>query len=326
MNRTWSAALLLVCVVLLCGCEKRAGSTAPAARGKLAIVATLFPLYDIARTVGGERVDVTLLLPPGVEPHSFQPRPDDLVRMRASDIFLYTNRYMEPWALALAGNLAAEKLLLVDASTGVTFLKGEGVGHGAGADAPAGDEHRHHSHENGAGMDPHIWLDFGNAAIMVDNIAAALSQRDPAGKEYYRARAVEYRARLDRLDRDYRAALSHCDATTLLHGGHYTFGYLAARYGLRYRSAAAVNADAEPTPATLVELVRLVRTLGLRHVYSEELLSPRVAEMIAREAGVTVLMLHGAHNVSREEFSAGITFPALMEKNLASLKTGLGCR
>jgi zinc transport system substrate-binding protein len=112
----------------------------------------------------------------------------------------------------------------------------------------------------------------------------------------------------------------------LLQGGHLAFGYLAERYGLDYRAATAVNPDAEPTPARIAELVRQVRTHRLRYVFSEELVSPRLAETIARETGAGVLPLNAAHSVSREEFAGGVTFLALMERNLANLATGLGCR
>ena len=306
--------IALLLPLLACSCSRREVAAPTDSGAKVTVVATLFPLYDFTRTIGGERVSVTLLLPPGMEAHNFQPTPDDTIRVSRADIFLYTNAYMEPWALKFAGSLSSGRLMLVDASKGVTFLKsGRDAGH---------DGH----HDHGAGMDPHIWLDFGNAQLMADTIAAALTARDPAGREYYAANAASLKARLTSLDNDFRSGLTNCARTTFLHGGHYAFGYLAHRYGLAYESAAAVNADAEPTPARLVELVKKVRTLGLKHVFSEELLSPRVAEIIARETGVSVLMLHGAHNISREDFAAGTSFEKLMRGNLESLRQGLQCR
>jgi zinc transport system substrate-binding protein len=152
-----------------------------------------------------------------------------------------------------------------------------------------------------------------------------MGARDPANKDFYAANAVAYKTELKRLDEQYRAGLSSCGKKTFLHGGHYTFGYLARRYGLQYESSAAVNADAEPTPAKLIALVKQVRAMGLKHVFSEELLSPRVSEMIAKETGTSVLLLHGAHNISRDDFDRGVTFVDLMNRNLANLRTGLEC-
>jgi len=150
--------------------------------------------------------------------------------------------------------------------------------------------------------------------------------KDPANREYYTARAAHYKAELNKLDDEYKSGLSTCGKKVFLHGGHYAFGYLAKRYGLQYQAASAVNADAEPTPSKLAELVKLMRATGLKYVYSEELLSTRSAYTIAKETGATVLMLHGAHNISKDDLAKGVTFISLMKKNLENLRTGLECR
>ncbi|MFH1029099.1 MAG: zinc ABC transporter substrate-binding protein [Pseudomonadota bacterium] len=128
------------------------------------------------------------------------------------------------------------------------------------------------------------------------------------------------------LDADFSAGLANCDKRIFIHGGHYAFGYLAARYGLTYRSAQAVNPDAEPTPSTIAQLLKLVKSNGLKYVYAEELVSPRISEVIAKETGVKILMLHGAHNISKNDLAGGATFIGLMRKNLEQLRLGLACR
>ncbi len=316
MRKTFVLAVVLVCLAFLCSCHKK--EAAKPEKKKLTVVTTLFPLYDFVRAVGGERVDVALLMPPGVEPHSFEPKPEDIVKVNRADLFVFTNAYMEPWAKSFIDSLPAGKATtIVDSSKGVTFIK---AGPQEENESEHGGEHHHHG-----GMDPHIWLDFANAQIMVDNISNALIASDPAGRDYYSARAAAYKRELKELDDAYRSGLADCRKRVLLHGGHYAFGYLARRYGLEYRSAAAVNADAEPTPAKLAELVRLMRADGLKYVFSEELLSPRSAETIAKETGAKVLLLHGAHNISKDDFAKGATFISLMKKNLANLRTGLEC-
>jgi zinc transport system substrate-binding protein len=175
-------------------------------------------------------------------------------------------------------------------------------------------------------MDPHVWLDLGNAARMVDTILAGFVARDPADRSYFETNAAAYRRKLLDLDRRYKSTLGNCGTRTLLHGGHYAFGYLARRYGLDYMAATGVTADSEPTPARLAELVKKVRSLGLKAIFAEELVSPRVAETIADETGAQVLKLHAGHNISRDELARGVTFPLLMEDNLATLAKGLQCR
>lgn len=320
MNRT-SLLLLLFLLggnLLLAACSRQEPEAPPAAAAsprKLQVVTTLFPLYDFARAVGGDHADVTLLLPPGVEPHSFDPRPEDLIRISRADLFVYTHPAMEPWAVRLNQRLDAARVSIVDASTGTRLLQVTSNGH----------EHEH-GHEHGDAIDPHLWLDFDNAAIMVGNLAGAMAAADPQQRAFYLTNAAAYQAQLRELDTSYRATLANCSSKILLQGGHFAFGYLAKRYGLDYRAAAAVSPDAEPTPAKMAELVRQMRIHRLKHLFSEELVSPRLAVAIARETGATILPLHAGHNVSREELADGTTFPAIMKRNLDHLATGLQCR
>src|SRR6185369_12679987 len=191
------------------------------------------------------------------------------------------------------------------------------------------DEHGHEEkgrHHHAGGMDPHIWLDFANAQVMVDNIASAMSVKDFKNRNYYMDNATALKVALGKLDAKYKSGLSNCAKRTFLQGGHFTFGYLANRYDLHYQSASALNAEAEPSPARLIALVKQLKANGLKYVFSEELLSPRVAEMIARESGASILPLHGAHNISKDDLNSGVTFIDLMKKNLANLRTGLECR
>lgn len=287
---------------------------------KVRVVTTLFPIYDFTRNIGGDKVEVALILPPGMEAHSFDPKPDDIIRINKADLFIYSNRYMEPWAADITNSLDSGKTLVVDSSRGTRLLKaGRDVEHSH--DGGGGSEHH-----NGEGMDPHIWLDFGNAQIMVDNILAGLIAKDPKNREFYTANATAYKAKLSELDKKFRTGLAVCEKRVFLHGGHFAFGYLAARYGLRYESAYAITADAEPSPAKVAELIRRIRTNGLHYVYTEELVEPRVAETIARETGVAVLKLHGAHNISRDDLANGATFLSLMDQNLKNLRMGMQCR
>jgi zinc transport system substrate-binding protein len=308
--------VLALVVPLVAACQK--GREPAAGPKKLQVVTTLFPLYDFVRTIGGDRVEVRLLLPPGVEPHNFEPRPEDIVLLNRADIFVYTNRYMEPWVSGILDGLGNKRLEVVDASAGVTFLPA------SGGDEDHGD--KVHGHDRGEGMDPHVWLSIPNAEIMAENITAALMRKDPAGSAFYRKNGDDYRGRLDDLDGRYKRGLSACGRHIFLHGGHYAFGYLAKQYGLTYLSAYGVSADAEPTPRKMMALVDQVRKNSLTSIFYEELFSPRVAETIGRETGATLLKLSAVNNVSREDMTGGATYISLMEKNLTSLRKGLQCR
>ncbi|NPU85051.1 MAG: zinc ABC transporter solute-binding protein [Syntrophaceae bacterium] len=312
----------LVCVLsILLTFSCRPGGDTGTVPGKLEVVTTLFPLYDFVRQVGGDRVHVTLLLPPGVEPHAFEPRPGDITRIQQAAVFIYTGKFMEPWAERILAGLDRKNLLIVDASRGIALRRGD-----AGHEDHDGDAGRAHDGHDDAGADPHVWLDFGNDVLIVDSLAAALAGRDPGNGDFYRRNAAAFREKILALDRKYRETLTSCRKKVIAHGGHFAFGYMAHRYGLEYHTAyPGFTADAEPSPRDLMRLAETVRRHGLTAVYQEELVSPKIAEAVSRETGAAVLTLHPAANISREDMEKGVTFLDLMERNLENLKRGLAC-
>lgn len=287
---------------------------------KIAIITTLFPQYDFAKAVGGDKVDVALLLPPGVEAHAYEPKPSDISKINSADIFVYTGEFMEPWAHDIIKGVDT-KVKVVDASAGVTLMEEE-----------EGDEHREeigHEDEDGhphSGVDPHIWLDFENASIMAKNIAEALSQVDPENAEYYQNNLRAYQSALAELDVAYKNTLSTCTSKTIIYGGHYAFGYMAKRYGLEYVSAQGFSPDAEPSVKDMIALVEQVKKEKIGYLFYEELTSPKIAETLAHETNTTLLLLNGAHNLTKEEYQSGATFISLMKENLTNLSQGLTCK
>lgn len=281
-----------------------------AAQGKkIKIITSLFPLYDFSKNTGGDKVEVSLLMPPGMEPHDFEPKAGDILKIGTADIFIYTGRSMEPWVDKVLKGVANSRALAIDSSNGVFLMKAEGTEEGAGKK-----------------IDPHIWLDFSNAQIMVDNILAALAQKDPGNKEFYTKNANEYKTRLASLDKEYRDALGSCRKKIFIQGGHHTFGYLARRYNLDYISALGISPNAEPNTRSLIELSKKIKQNGLSYIYFEELLSAKVAKTISMETGAKMLELHGAHNLTKHEMQNGTSFISLMEHNLENLKIGLQCK
>lgn len=277
--------------------------------GKISIVTTLFPLYDFAREVGGDRVDVMLLLPPGVESHAFEPTPNDIVSIDSADVFVFTGKIMEPWVEDIVSGARDRGVRIVDASDGIALHPG--VPHDT--DEPVGS------------LDPHIWLDFENDQKIADAIAGALSEADPANAVRYRDNAESYKKRLLALDALYRESLARCAVRTLVYGGHYAFGYLADRYGLDSVSAQGLSPDAEPSARDLATLVDQVRDDSIKYIFYEELSSPKIAETIAKETGAQLLLLNAAHNISKEDVSRNVSFLSLMEENRKNLMEGLEC-
>jgi len=298
-------------MVSSCGKKKE---EQPAAK-KLIVVTTLFPLYDFVKNIGGDYIDVSLLLPPGVESHGFEPKPEDIVKINKAGIFIYTGKYMEPWADKILKSIDNKGLVVVDSSSDIKLIK------------ESEEEGPDDKHGKGEEMDPHIWLDFAKAQKMADNMLEGFIKADAANTDEYRKNAEKYKTLLSALDNKFREGLASCSTKYFIHGGHYAFGYMAKRYGLNYISAYhGFSPDSEPSAKRLAELIRKMKEHNVKHVFYEELVSPRVADTIAKETGAGLLQLHAAHNITKEEWDKGITFIGLMEQTLNNLKTGLQCK
>ncbi|TAN41183.1 MAG: zinc-binding protein [Nitrospirae bacterium] len=306
----------LVVFVLLVSCETKKQTIEVNRNDKLKVVATIFPLYDFARLIGGEAVDVSLLIPPGTEPHSFDPRPENIVSAGRAAIFVYTNDTMEPWAGSMLKGLSSPGLVVVQAGRGIALTE----------EHRPDDGHDGHRHGHEDAPDPHIWLDFDKARKMVDTIVESFISVNPAKKELYLGNAKKLKDSLAGLDQKFSAALKTCKHNTIVHGGHFAFGYLAKRYGLKYISASGFSPDAEPSPQNLVRMSKTLKKEGLKHIFYEELVTSRMAEVIAKETGASLLLLHGGHNISKQELDNGTAFISLMERNLDNIKEGLQCR
>lgn len=306
--------MILVCCTILSvlGCQKN--DKQPTA--VLQVVTTLFPLYDFSRTIAGDKAQVTMLLPPGVEPHAFEPKPEDMIRISRAGLFVYTNRYMEPWAEKIISGVSSKSLRVVNSGERITYKNTTEVEH----------SHKHNAADTTEMYDPHIWLDFANAGLMIDAILDGFIVADPGNGVYYRKNAEALKEKLTNLDGKYRKSLSSCKTRKLLHGGHYTFGYLSKRYGLDYHALSGISSDSEPSAERMAELIREIRSSGTKFLFAEELLSPRLTETLAQETATAVLMLHGAHNLSRDDLSRKVSFIDLMEKNLEQLQKGLECQ
>ncbi len=281
----------------------------------LKIITTLFPLQEFARSVGGEKARVDLLLPPGAEPHNWEPKPSDVNRIKQADFFIYIGRAMEPWAGDLLKAVSTGRLRVLEAGR-VVLPEPE--------DSPPG-KHTHVADGDGGKKDPHIWLDFSIDLKIVEMIAGAFSEKDPAQAAYYRSNASAYEAKLAALDQQYRSALSSCRQRQMILGGHSAFGYLARRYGLRQLALYGISPNAEPTPKKLAEVVQAAKNHRVKFIFFESFMNPKLAQVLAKEAGIGTLNLYDGANVTKDQLQKKTTFLELMEKNLANLRRGLEC-
>jgi zinc transport system substrate-binding protein len=318
MRRAFILWIVAVLSLVLPGCNK--GGDFRRSDGRISVVTTLFPIYDFARQIGGQKANVTLLLPPGVEPHNFDPKPRDILTINRAALFVYTGDFMEPWARGLIDGIRKD-VLVVDSSAGVLLLKEIKGSHDHGN--PKGTD-KETSHDEPT--DPHIWLDLANAQKMVDNILAGFVKTDPHNAGFYEKNATAYKAKLEELDRQFADGLKTCATRLFVHGGHYAFNYMARRYNLNYVSVYGYSPNAEPSPRHLADIVRTMRENKVKTVFYEELIQPRVAETVARETGARLLPLNGGHNVTKDQLEKGVTFISVLKQDLRDLREGLQCR
>jgi zinc transport system substrate-binding protein len=301
------AARLFVAAVLV-----SAAAAAPAP-GKLRILATVLPLQEFASAVAGDRAEVELLLPAGAGVHTWQPRPGDIARLAECDLLLFIGSGLEPWLPDLVNAMPAGRLRTFEAAAGLTLKE-------ADEEPQAGEEHDH------GPLDPHIWLDFELDVALVERIAAELTRIDPAGASAFASHAADLAARLRALDARFRDGLAACRGKDIVLAGHGAFGYIARRYGLNQRSLYGLSPDSQPRPKDVMAAVDFCKARGIKTVFSENSVPADLSRTLAREIGGRVLVLHTAHNLTRDQQDRGVGFFELMEEDLASLRDGLGCR
>lgn len=311
---------MLLCALLLAGCgAKETAQPAEDGEQPLKIVATVFPAYDFARTCGGEDVEVTLLLPPGTESHSYEPTPADILAVQECDLFLYLGGESDAWVdtILSAAEPTGRTFKLMDC---VDLLEEETV---------EGMESDHdHDHEEELGQvkeyDEHVWTSPRNAAQIVRDIAGTMGELDPEHAETFRARGEDYAGQIEVLDQQFRDFFDSLSSRTIVFGDRFPLRYFAEEYDLDYYAAfPGCSTQTEPSAATIAFLTDKVRDEHISTVWYIEFSNHLVADSIAEATGTKTAMFHTCHNVSQEEMDSGATYLSLMEGNLETLRANM---
>ena len=314
MKKTLSITILLAMLcALLSGCGAQSD---PEGEG-ISVVATVFAPYDFARQLVGERGEVTLLLPPGSEAHSYEPSPKDIIEIQNCDLFIYVGGVSDAWVSDVLESVGGEvrTVTLMDC---VELLEEEHV-EGMEVDE---DEHEH---EGEIEYDEHVWTSPRNAELICEKIAAALCEVDPEGAEEYGTALESYCAQLDELDAAFTEVVENGVRDTVVFGDRFPLLYFAKAYGLNYYAAWPGCADeAEPSAATVTFLIDKVKAEGIPVVFHIELSNEDMADTICNETGAKKMLFSACHNVTRAQFDAGVTYLELMWQNVDALREALG--
>lgn len=263
---------------------------------KITVVASFFPIYEFAKQVGGDRVNVITLIPAGVEPHDYEPTIQQLRQAEGADVVFYNGLGFEDSWIDMVTNDN-----LVDTSVLSNLSQDNHMGN------------------------PHIWLDPIIAKGQVQQIENALIEIDPNNKIYYQKNAKNFIDKLDALDSKIRSALQTCEKKDFI-AFHDAFSYFAKRYGLIQHSVQGLSPEGEVLPQRIEETISLATALGLKVIYAEELVDPRFAEVIAQEIpNGKVLALSPLEGIDNDEKDSGIGYLDKMEQNISNLKVGLEC-
>jgi zinc transport system substrate-binding protein len=265
------------------------GSAADAAT-RIPVVASFYPIAWAAQQVGGNRVAVTNLTPAGAEPHDLELTPDQIDEVLDAKVVFELGRGFQPAVEDAAGQRDGATVELLPRGT----------------------------------RDPHVWLDPIRMASIVRTVQRELTKADPKGRAPYARNAARVLGELDALDTRYREGLAECERDVIV-TAHEAFGHLAERYGLRQEGVAGLSPDAEPDAQRIGRLTDLVKRLGVTTIFTEELVSPRIAKTLAREAGVRTETLNPLEGLTDREQQRGEDYVRVMDANLVKLQAALAC-
>lgn len=276
------------------GTEDKKTSAPEEKPSRLKVVASGYVPYDLARNIGGEKIELSQLIPAGTEPHHFEPTPGDIIKVSQSDLFVYVSPELEPWTQDILKGL----FNVTSVETGPLF----------------------------EGEDPHVWMTPYGALAMAKILAQSLADKDPQNKAYYHQNLKNFEKEVSALHTAFKQGLANCKNREMIHIGHLAFGALAQDYGLNLHALTGTSHQSEHSVRKLAGLVKLIKKHQVGAVFTEEMLEPDLANTVSLETGVQILPLYTIHAVSKEDFAKSKTYLDFMRQNLANLQKGLQCQ
>lgn len=277
-------------------------ASAPSDSTKISIIASFYPLYEFSREIGQDKVSVSLLVPPGIEPHDWEPTVSDLQKIHQSDLIIINGIGFENWINDI--DITNSDIIIVDTSKGISIIDNKFLH----------DDSNHHDEFNG---DPHIWLNPVMAKIQVTNIANALALIDPINEKYYKENSLSYIEKLDSLDNKIKNELSSCNKDIIVF--HNAFSYFTREYGLNQHTIIQSNeSNAEPSAKNLQHVINLAREYKIDVIFAEENFDTRISQVIANEINGKVLVLSPIEVVDKNS-----NYLIEMTNNLSNLKEAL---
>ena len=314
MKRILSIAL---CVLPLAGALAACGKTEQSKNSdKISVATTIFPPYDFVRAIAGDKAEITMLLPPGAESHSFEPTPQDTIKIQNCDIFIYNGGESDEWVNSILESMDTNKMKIVKFIDCVKTVDEEIIGSMEHEEK----EHNHEEHE----IDEHVWTSPRNAKLIVKRISDALCEIDTGNADAYKQNTAGYFAKLDELDGKFKSVVDDAARKTIVFGDRFPFRYFADAYGLDYDAAfPGCSTETEASAKTIAALIDKIKAEKIPVVFYIELSNMKMANAISESTGAKVLLFHSCHNLTKADFNAGKTYLDFMEANVEGLKEAL---
>ena len=321
MNKKINLIIIITFISLIfAGCNTIKENNITENNNKINVVTTIFPTYDFVRQIGGENVNVTMLLKPGQEAHSYEPTPKDILNIQNSDLFIYVGGENDVWVdeiLDSMENNRPQTLKLLDITNTLEEEIVEGME----------DEHNHHhdhSHEDEASIDEHVWTSPKNSILIVEEINNILSEKDEKNSNIYNTNAENYIKSLENLDEKFRQVVDSSKRKTVLFGDRFPFIYFAKEYGINYYAAfSGCSTETEASPKTITFLINKVKEEQIPVVFTIKFSNGKIADTIVEATNTKKLMLNSGHNLTKEQLESGVTYLSLMEENVEILREAL---
>lgn len=334
--------ILVMCASCFYGCssDKKEENSSK----KIKVVATIFPVYDFLREIGGDKIDLTMLMTPGAETHSYEPTPKDMKTVSNADFFAYVGGDSDEWVDKILDGNKNDKMKVVTLMDCVKTVDEEHVEgmeeehdhdhdedvdgkDDSDKDKDEHDEHDEHDHDHDGDepeQDEHVWTSPKNAIEIVKKLTSELSKVDPDNANYYKENSKNYIMKLENLDKKFEDVVKNGKRKEIIFGDRFPFRYFVDRYGLKYYAAfPGCSTDTEASASTVAFLTNKVKEDKIPVIFHIELSNNKIAKSIAEATGAKMLQLNAVHNVTKEDFEKGETYLSLMEKNLKPLEEAL---
>jgi len=318
---------LLILALGITGCSPNTAAKNADNPEKISIVTTIFPVYDFARAIAGDQAELTMLVKPAAEVHSYDPSPADIIKIQEADVFIYIGGENDAWVSTILESMDTSNksiIRLMDAVKPVVEETVEGMEAEEEPVAAESTPTESEPAEPETEYDEHIWTAPKNAILMVNEIAAALAQVDAQNAAIYANNAADYTAQIQTVDNEIAGIVAASPNKLLVFGDRFPFRYFVDEFGLEYKAAfPGCSTDTEASAGTLAYLMNTIQEKNIKYVYYLELSNQNIARAIGEQTGAQLLLLHSAHNVTKDDFEAGVTYVSIMQQNAENLRKGL---